>query len=237
MVLGMRPAPVFGELIPGRERHIAAPRAFIAGIHPEPPGLGLACAGCEHVDGRVVGEDSFAPQDMFADGVSQWGQKCRCLANPVRESGAVKVEPVTFEDLALAIKRQVIRIFADKDMRQQPWPRASTFDGTRWQHCLRELFAAFAGKARAGDLVHDEPPRHVLKLLGHILANLTQGAATSAVVLGRQELNVVARDVVWDRTTLRLVLGLIRWELHLGRHCGLGHFARFKRQHELSGLL
>ena len=131
----------------------------------------------------------------------------------------------------------MIGIFADKHMRQQARPRAALLDGAGRQNSLRKTLAAFAGKARAGDLVHDEPARHILQFLGHILTNLTQGSATSAMILGRQQLDVVARDMIRDGTALRLVFGLIRRKLHLGGHRGLGHLARFKRQHKLFGLL
>lgn len=60
VILGMRSAPVFGELIPGGGWHIAGLGAFIAGIDPEPPGLRLAGAWSEHVDRCVIGEDRFA---------------------------------------------------------------------------------------------------------------------------------------------------------------------------------
>lgn len=56
------------------------------------------------------------------------------------------------------------------------------------------------------------------------------------MIFGRQKLNVVARDMIRDRTALRLVFGFVWRELHLGCHGRLGHFARFKRQHELLGL-
>jgi len=122
-------------------------------------------------------------------------------------------------------------------MRQQarPWPTA--FDGARWQSRLRELFAAFAGKTRAGDLVHDEPARDVFQLLGDILADPAQRAAACAVILGRQKLYVVAGDVIRDGMAPGLALGLIGRKLHLRCHRRLGDLARFQCQHQLSGLL
>jgi len=36
--------------------------------------------------------------------IREWGQKCRCLANPVRQSGTVEIKSIAFEDLALAIQ-------------------------------------------------------------------------------------------------------------------------------------
>ena len=84
----------------------AAPGAFIAGIGPEPGGLGPARAGREHADRRVVGEDRLGREHMPPDGVGQRLQQRGGLSDPVGERGAVEVQPVALEDLALAIERQ-----------------------------------------------------------------------------------------------------------------------------------
>ena len=60
MVLGMLAPAVAGEPIPGGWWGVAAPGALVTGIGPEPRRLGLAGAGGEHVDRRIVGEDRFA---------------------------------------------------------------------------------------------------------------------------------------------------------------------------------
>ena len=73
MVLGVLAFAVAGEPIPGSGRGIAAPRAFVAGVCPEPRGLGLAGApsrrlhaiacratGGQHADGRVIGKDRLS---------------------------------------------------------------------------------------------------------------------------------------------------------------------------------
>ena len=57
VVLGMLALAVTGEAIPCRRWGLPAPRAFVARIGPEPGGLGLAGAGRQHADRRVVGED------------------------------------------------------------------------------------------------------------------------------------------------------------------------------------
>lgn len=57
MILGVLAFAVAGEPIPGGGGRHATPGAFIAGIGPEPCGLGLAGARCEHADGCVIGED------------------------------------------------------------------------------------------------------------------------------------------------------------------------------------
>lgn len=92
------------------------PRAVITGVGPEPGGLGLAGAGGEHAHGRIVGEDRLGRQDMAADRVGQRFQQGGGLANPVGKGRSVEVEPLAVEDLALAVKRQVISILADQHM-------------------------------------------------------------------------------------------------------------------------
>src|SRR5690606_36366117 len=48
MILRVLALAVAGEAIPGGRGRSAAPRALIAGIGPEPGGLGLAGAGRQH---------------------------------------------------------------------------------------------------------------------------------------------------------------------------------------------
>ena len=106
MILGVLALAVAGEPIPGGRWGIAAPRAFIAGIGPEPCRLGLAGAGGEHADRRVIGEDRLGRQDMAADGIGQGFQQGGGLADPVGQGRAVEIEPFAVEDLALAIQAE-----------------------------------------------------------------------------------------------------------------------------------
>ena len=87
---------------------------------------------------------------MPADGVGQRLQQRGGLADPVGERGAVEVEPVALEDLALAIERQVVGVLADQHMGEQARARAAALDGARRQRRLDEALAAGAGQPRAG---------------------------------------------------------------------------------------
>ena len=60
VILRVLAFPVAGEAIPGGWWYGATPGPFVSGIGPEPRRLGLAGAGGEHVDRRIVGEDRFA---------------------------------------------------------------------------------------------------------------------------------------------------------------------------------
>ena len=90
----------------------------------------------------------------------------------------------------------------------------------------------------ADDPVHDEAARHILELLGHVLADPAQlAAAVSAGVRGGADLHHHARDVVRNRTALRLSLLLDIGEAQPRRHRRRGDLARFQRQLQLLGRL
>jgi hypothetical protein len=103
MVLWVLALPVTGEAIPGGGWCSAAPRPFVSGIGPEPGGPGLADAGSEHADGRVIRKDRLSRQDMTTDGIGQRLQQCSGFADPVGQGGAVEVETFSVEDLVLPV--------------------------------------------------------------------------------------------------------------------------------------
>ena len=104
MVLRVLALAIAGEAIPGGRGRITAPWPFVAGIGPEPRGLGLAGAGREHLDRRVIGEDRLGRQDMSSDGVSKGFQQGGGLADPVGQRGSVEIDALTAVDLCLAIQ-------------------------------------------------------------------------------------------------------------------------------------
>ena len=118
MVLGVLALTVTGEPIPGGGRGRATPGAFVARIGPEPGGLGLAGAGRQHADGRVIGKNRLSRQDMSSDCIGQGLQQGSGFANPICERRTVQIKPFAVKDLALAVERQMIGIFADQHMNQ-----------------------------------------------------------------------------------------------------------------------
>lgn len=125
-------------------------------------------------------------------------------------------------DLALAIKRQMIGVFADQHMRQQPGSGATALNGARWQLRLGEVVTARTGKAGPGDPVHDEAPRHVFQFFGHILAQTTQLAvAFGASIIAGGQFNVLARYMIRDRAAPGLAASVLQaiapiWSLTIG---------------------
>lgn len=132
----------------------------------------------------------------------------------------------------------MVGVFADQHMREQAGARAAALDGAGRQRRLDKALAAGAGQPEADDPVHDEAARHILELLGHVLADPAQlAAAVSAGVRGGADLHHHARDVVRDRTALRLALLLDIGEAQPRRHRRRGDLARFQRQLQLLGRL
>ena len=118
VVFGVLALAVAGEAIPCSGRGRAAPGAFVAGVGPEPGGLCLAGARGQHADRRVIGEDGLGRQDMATDGVGQGFQQGGGLADPVGQRRAIKIKAFAVEDLALAVKRKMVGVFADQHMGQ-----------------------------------------------------------------------------------------------------------------------
>jgi hypothetical protein len=171
---------------------------------------------------------------MATDGVGQRFQQGRGFANPVSQGGAVQLETFTVEDLALAVKRQMIGILADQNVGQQTRAGAAAFDGARGQLGLNEAFAAGAGQPGADDAIHDEAPGDVFQFFGHIFADPAQApAAVSAGISARGQFDLHPGDMVGDRTTLRFVLLLDVRKTHPRGHRGGGDLAGLKRQLQL----
>jgi hypothetical protein len=180
------------------------------------------------------GEDRLGRQDMAADGVCEGFQKGRGFAHPIGKGRSVEVETFAVEDLAMAVERQVIGIFADQDMGQQTRPWATALDRARRQRRLNEAFAAGAGQPGSDDPVHDEAAGHVFQFFGDILADPAQAAtAIRARLDARGQLDLHPGNVVRDRTALRLILLFDVRQLHPRRHGSGGDLAGLERQLQL----
>ncbi len=66
---------------------------------------------------------------MATDGICEGLQQSGGLADPIGQGGAIQIEPLAFEDLALTIQRKMVGLFADQNMGQQARTGAATFDG------------------------------------------------------------------------------------------------------------
>jgi len=79
---------------------------------------------------------------MSADGSGQRFQQGGGLADPVGHGGAVEVEPFAIEDLALAVKRQMVGILADHHMGEQAGAGTAAFDRARGRRGLDDALAS-----------------------------------------------------------------------------------------------
>jgi hypothetical protein len=135
VVGGMLALAIASEPIASGGRIRTKPGPLVADIGPDPCRPGLAGARRLQLDRRVVGEDRRSAQDVAADRVGQRFQQRGRLADPVGQGRTVEVDPLTREDPALPVERQVIAIFGDQDMGEQAGSGSSPL---RAPHAIRD---------------------------------------------------------------------------------------------------
>jgi len=168
------------------------------------------------------------------DGIGQRLQQGGGLADPIGQGGAIQIEPFAVEDLALAVERQVIGIFADQHMGQEARPRTATLDRAGRQRRLDEAFAAGAGQPGPHDAVHDEAAGDIFQLLGDIFSDPAQAATAVSAGLGTgRQFHFHPRDMIRDRAALRFVLLFDVRQIHPRRHRRSGDLAGLQRQLQL----
>lgn len=79
-----------------------------------------------------------AGEDVGGQRVDQWFQQRRRGSDPAGQGRSLQVHPVARKDLGLAVERQVVVIFRDDDMSEQPRPGTTAGDcvigGRRGDH-------------------------------------------------------------------------------------------------------
>jgi hypothetical protein len=78
----------------------------------------------------------------------------------------------------LAIERQVLAVFRDQDMGEQPRSSKPSCNRARGRLHLHNALALGASELRAHVLDHAETRRHVFEYFGNILADLAQRRPT-----------------------------------------------------------
>ena len=114
----------------------SVPGPVIAGIDPQPAGLGAAAAGIEHRDRRVVGEQRLRGEDVLGEPAPA-AAPATSTAPPTQlaERRAVQLDALPGEDLALPIERKVIAVLGDQHMSRAepgspgPWRSAAPAQG------------------------------------------------------------------------------------------------------------
>ena len=194
IAVGMHPAAESGELVLrvpapfGRRenRYHAAggagrPRGAHRG-HRSKAGRSwvLPVPGAEHAYRRVVGEDRLGRLST-----------CRPMASASGSSSAVDLPTQSARwsgpgrarrarKSALPIERQMVGVFADQHMGEQPRAGTTALDGARRQRRSHDAFTASAHHPRFGNSGYHDPARDIVQLFGDILAELLEPAAQQA---------------------------------------------------------
>src|SRR3954471_25047393 len=158
---GMLALAIDGEPIAGGGRIGSEPGLLVADVGPDPRRPGAALARRLQLDRRVVGEDRRTAQDVTLDSVGQRLQQHRRLADPAGQGRAVEVDPLTLEDLALPVERQMIAVLRHQHTGEQAGPWPATLDWTGGHRRLADDLAAGAGQAWPHDPVHHEPTGYI----------------------------------------------------------------------------
>jgi hypothetical protein len=101
-------------------------------------------------------------------------------ADPIGQRRAIELHALPSVDLGLPIKRKVIGIFGDQDLRHSALSRQSTLDQSRRRWRLHNhVLAAAAAIFGAADDEHPELRRHDVETFAGVLADPMQGIATA----------------------------------------------------------
>jgi hypothetical protein len=111
-----------------RRRRPTPERALVAQVDPKPPGLGLARTGGQNRHRRIVHVQLLGRHHMVGNGFHQRRSERGDLADPRRHDGPIELDAFACVDAGLPIERKMVAVFADQNMRQQPWPGLAAFD-------------------------------------------------------------------------------------------------------------
>jgi pimeloyl-ACP methyl ester carboxylesterase len=161
----------------------SAPGSVIAGIDPEPAGLGPAAAGIEHRDRGVVGEQFAGREDVLGELLLQRLQPPAGASDPVRQGRAIQLDTLAAEDLALSVERKVIAVFGDQDMGEQGGTGQSLGDRTLQGGGLMDGPASPATITGAANTDDPKPRRYMVEHLADGLADHMQPATAAGAGL------------------------------------------------------
>ena len=205
---GMLAAAVLTVDIRRGRRCRSLPWPIVDRIAPQPPGPGLAAAGLEHRQGRVVGEQHGRGHDLGHRQLVERPQPPAGPAHPGAQSRAVNPDTLACQHLRLPVQRQEVAELADHDMGHQRLGRHATVDRPlrcgRLHHASLALAAAITGAAQ--DLDPQLGGNQVEHLRGG-LADLVQLAPAAGADLA---VDVEHHLVAWQVRRQRAQIAL-RW--------------------------
>ena len=125
--------------------------------------------------------------------------------DPVGQRRDVELDAFAGIDGALAVERQMQAVLGEQDMGEQLGAGAPARDRMRGRRRLGDRLAGAAGELLAHVLDHLPLARNELQRLGHVLADLAQGAAAAARAgQGRRIDDALARQMLGQRPARRL---------------------------------
>ena len=149
------PRPGRVEIDHGR-RIGAGPGPVVAGDRPEVAGLGPPAPRIEHRRPGLVHEQLGRALEVLEQPLVQGAELGGGAADPVRQRRAIELDALPGVDLALAIERQVVGVFADQDMGDQRLGRQPALDQPRRRRRLDH--GALAGAAAILGPAGDDHP-------------------------------------------------------------------------------
>ena len=182
----------------------SGPRPIIDRVAPEPPGLGLAPAGIEHRQRRLIGEHLVRRQHRAEHQLIERRQPPARASHPGAERRTVQRDALALEHLCLAVERKRITELADHHVRDQRFRRHAAIDRPLRRGCLHHsALAGAASIARPAHHLHAQLGGNQIEHLGAIVADHVQRAATAGAFLALDvDDDLVARQVCRQRTAI-----------------------------------
>ena len=204
----MRALSIDGELIPSAGRRLASPRVVHPGRRSKP---WRSWSSWYRV---LASSRAYHPRtghrrlEHAPNGVSQWFQQRCGSPHPIGHGGAIQIDPSRARFCALAIERQMIRIFADQHMRQKSGAGSAPLDGPRWQR-LPDISLSQQAQAMRGRTIRfttNRPGTYSSSSVTSSTQLLQRTAAVPAVVARRQNL-VMPIQMIGQRLAAMLAGG------------------------------
>ena len=187
----------------------ATPRAIVACVGPELADLGASASRIEHRRRGLVGEQLGRALEPRQQTLMHRPQEPGGAADPIGQGRAIERDALPGIDLRLPVKRQVIGVFGDQDLRHRRLGRQSALDQSRRRGRLHHhLLAGPAGILGPAHDQHAQLRRHDVEPLAPILADPVQrvAAARTGVILDIDH-HLDARQMRGKRSPVHAALG------------------------------
>jgi len=170
--------------VEGCRRIGARPAPLVAGVDPQPAGLGAPAPGIEHRQRRVVGEQLIGREDRLPQSVVQRFEPPAGTADPAGHGGPLQIDALAGEDLGLAVQGEMIAVLADQDVGEQRGAGRAAGDHPLGRGGLHHRIAPPAGILGPPNADDPQGRRHPVEHLADALADGMQGAAATGADVG-----------------------------------------------------